>query len=54
VSQATDLSSGSGKGVTPNCPAGVFAGLSYGPDVKPAFRSTGNIAGPCGEAYMNF
>ena len=34
--------------------AGLLAGLTYGPDVDPAFRSTGNIAGPCGWSYTNF
>jgi hypothetical protein len=53
VSQATDLGSATGQGVTGNCPAGTFGGLSYGPDVNPAFRSTGNIAGPCGVSYLN-
>lgn len=54
MSQATDLSAGTGKGVSSSCPAGTFGGLTYGPDVNPAFRSTGNIAGPCGVGYTNF
>ncbi|KAL8733208.1 MAG: hypothetical protein Q9166_002225 [cf. Caloplaca sp. 2 TL-2023] len=53
VSQATDLSSGSGQGISATCPVGTFNGLSYGPDVIPAFRSTGDIAGPCGQKYTN-
>ncbi|MCJ1282971.1 hypothetical protein MMC26_002298 [Xylographa opegraphella] len=53
VSQATNLGSASGSGVSSSCPAGTFNGLSYGPDVDPAFRSTGNIIGPCGQAYTN-
>ena len=51
VSQAT---AGKGDGVgagSSSCPAGRLLGLSYGPDVSPAFRSTGNIAGPCGQVY---
>ncbi|EED18883.1 conserved hypothetical protein [Talaromyces stipitatus ATCC 10500] len=39
--------SASGKHVSRNCPAGIFNGLSYERDMNPAFRSTGNIAGPC-------
>lgn len=54
VSQATNLDSASGEGVSTSCPAGTFDGLSYGPDLKPAFRSTGNIVGPCGRSYTNF
>ena len=50
VSQASDVI-GTGQGVTSTCPSGVIAGLVYGPDVAPAFRSSGNIAGPCGSAY---
>lgn len=44
---------GTGQGVTNTCPNGVISGLTYGPDVNPAFRSTGNIVGPCGSAYNN-
>ncbi|MCJ1244660.1 hypothetical protein MMC30_001859 [Trapelia coarctata] len=44
---------GTGQGVTNSCPNGVISGLVYGPDVNPAFRSSGNIVGPCGSAYNN-
>ena len=44
---------GTGQGVSNTCPNGVISGLVYGPDVNPAFRSTGNIVGPCGSAYNN-
>ncbi|KAI2616752.1 hypothetical protein GGR54DRAFT_220519 [Hypoxylon sp. NC1633] len=54
VGTATNLTSGTGANASPVCPAGTFAGLTYGPDVAPAFRSTGNIAGPCGQGYTNF
>lgn len=53
VSQATNISSADGTDVSSVCPAGVFEGLTYGPDISPAFKSTGNIAGPCGVAYAN-
>ena len=53
VYQATDLSSGSGEDISATCPAGTFAGLSYGPDVAPYSRSTGNIIGPCGQSYTD-
>lgn len=55
VSQATNTTGkGTGKGVSAVCPVGTLAGLTYGPDVQPAFRSTGNIVGPCGVGYDNF
>ncbi|KAI1378144.1 hypothetical protein F4677DRAFT_458818 [Hypoxylon crocopeplum] len=54
VSVATDLSPGTGDNASTSCPAGTFDGLAYGPDVNPAFHSTGNIAGPCGQSYTNF
>ncbi|KAG6999514.1 mannan endo-1,4-beta-mannosidase B [Physcia stellaris] len=54
VSQAMDLGSATGLGNSTSCPAGAFGGSSYGPDVNPAFRSTGNFVGPCGERYANF
>ncbi|MCJ1366219.1 hypothetical protein MMC16_005345 [Acarospora aff. strigata] len=44
---------GTGQGVSGSCPNGKIEGLVYGPDVMPAFRSTGNIVGPCGVAYNN-
>ncbi|RYP92215.1 hypothetical protein DL770_001634 [Monosporascus sp. CRB-9-2] len=54
VSQATNAAADTGHHVTCSCPVGTFEGLIYGPDVRPAFRSTGNIAGPCGQSYTNF
>ncbi|KAL8665213.1 MAG: hypothetical protein Q9202_002435 [Teloschistes flavicans] len=53
VSQATNLTSASGQGVDATCPAGYFKGLTYLPDTQPAFRSQGNLAGPCGQTYNN-
>lgn len=56
VSQATNSSltgSASGEHVGKTCPAGTFKGLTYEQDTNPAFRSTGNIAGPCGQTYNN-
>ena len=53
MSQATDLGSASGQGNSTLCPAGTFNELTYGPDVNPVFRSTGNFAGPCGQRYTN-
>ncbi|KAL8637284.1 MAG: hypothetical protein Q9228_005426 [Teloschistes exilis] len=52
-SQATNLTSASGQGKDATCPAGYFKDLTYVPDTKPAFRSQGNIAGPCGQTYNN-
>jgi hypothetical protein len=51
VTTATDLTSASGLGVSNSCPNGLFTGLTYAPDTMPAFRSTGNFAGPCGMTY---
>ena len=42
---------GSGEGVSASCPSGKIRGLTYGPDGVPPFRSTGDLAGPCGESY---
>ncbi|KUL82473.1 hypothetical protein ZTR_10203 [Talaromyces verruculosus] len=56
VSLATNSSlagSASGEQVSTACPAGIFNGLTYEQDTNPAFRSTGNIAGPCGQTYNN-
>jgi hypothetical protein len=47
--QATDYS-GSRVGVG-GCPRGKIDGLTYGPDNGGPFRSTGDIAGPCGVEY---
>lgn len=44
---------GSGIGVSSSCPSGLFDGLAYVPDTSPAFRSTGDFAGPCGVRYEN-
>ncbi|MCJ1394520.1 hypothetical protein MMC18_007399, partial [Xylographa bjoerkii] len=54
VSQATNLETASGLSESTVCPAGTFEGLSYVPDYDPAFRSSGDIAGPCGQSYTNF
>ncbi|KAI0838528.1 hypothetical protein F5Y06DRAFT_296605 [Hypoxylon sp. FL0890] len=53
VSVATNLTDTWGENESSACPSGTFEGLTYGPDAKPAFRSTGNIAGPCGRDYTN-
>ena len=53
VSQATNLTSATGSGISNSCPAGSFEGLSYVPDFDPPFASTGDIAGPCGTSYTN-
>ncbi|KAH6642081.1 hypothetical protein C7974DRAFT_94827 [Boeremia exigua] len=45
---------GSGVGVSVSCPSGLFSGLTYTLDTSPAFRSTGDFAGPCGVQYNNF
>ncbi|KAL8834748.1 MAG: hypothetical protein Q9170_003625 [Blastenia crenularia] len=52
VSQATEVM-GTGPGISNVCPNGKFAGLTYSPDTNPPFRSTGDIAGPCGTTYNN-
>ncbi|KAL8947757.1 MAG: hypothetical protein Q9222_005997 [Ikaeria aurantiellina] len=53
VSQAISVT-GTGPGVSDVCPNGQIAGLTYNRDTNPPFRSTGNIAGPCGQTYNNF
>ncbi|MCJ1472370.1 hypothetical protein MMC13_001017 [Lambiella insularis] len=50
--QATAVT-GTGPGVSAQCPNGRIAGLTYGPDLTPPFRSTGSIAGACGVEYSN-
>ena len=45
---------GTGLGKSRTCPSGLFEGLRYGPDEKPAFRSSGNLVGGCGVEYGNF
>ncbi|OTA53181.1 hypothetical protein K449DRAFT_426864 [Hypoxylon sp. EC38] len=54
ISVATNLTASSGVNPSSVCPVGTFEGLTYGPDLNPAFLSTGNIAGPCGWDYTNF
>jgi len=39
------------QGASEQCPQGTVGGLMYGNNTNPAFRSTGNIVGPCGSAY---
>ncbi|KAL8833438.1 MAG: hypothetical protein Q9176_007978 [Flavoplaca citrina] len=52
VQQPTEII-GTGPGVSSVCPNGQIAGLTYNRDTNPPFRSTGNIAGPCGQTYNN-
>lgn len=40
------------QGESEQCPQGTIGGLTYGNDTNPAFRSTGNIVGPCGGSYV--
>lgn len=42
---------GTGEGISAFCPQGTVEGLIYSNDTDPAFRSTGNFAGPCGQVY---
>lgn len=42
---------GTGVGVSDVCPNGKIKGLVYSPDSNAPFRSTGDIAGPCGVQY---
>ncbi|RYP71668.1 hypothetical protein DL771_004619 [Monosporascus sp. 5C6A] len=42
-----------GHQVAGSCPVGTFEGLTYGPDVRPACGSTGNIARPYDQSYTN-
>lgn len=53
VSQVSGAANGDGQSVSGVCPAGRIQGLTYGPDNGGPFRSTGDIAGPCGQAYTN-
>ncbi|KAF6218114.1 hypothetical protein HO133_006072 [Letharia lupina] len=50
VDQATTVT-GSGDGISTVCPQGTVEGLTYSNDTNPAFRSTGDFAGPCGQTY---
>jgi len=52
VQQAVNVT-GNGVGLSAQCPGGQLKGLTYSNDTAPAFRSTGNIAGPCGVSYAN-
>jgi len=55
VQQAVDVvvaENGEEEGVNAQCPQGQIEGLAYGNDTDPAFRSTGNIVGPCGVSYF--
>ena len=42
---------GTGEGISTVCPQGTVEGLTYSNDTNPAFRSTGDFAGPCGQTY---
>ena len=53
VSQATVLGSANGVQSSSTCPSGLLGALTYAKDTNPAFRSTGNFAGPCGVEYAN-
>lgn len=53
VIQQADNVTGSGLGISNVCPKGYIAGLTYNRDTNPPFRSTGDIAGPCGQTYNN-
>ncbi|KAL8636941.1 MAG: hypothetical protein Q9228_005731, partial [Teloschistes exilis] len=53
VIQQADMYNGTGIGVSSVCPKGQIAGLTYNRDANPPFRSTGDIAGPCGQTYNN-
>jgi len=53
VQQAVEVDNvGEEEEVNAQCPQGTIEGLSYGNDTDPAFRSTGNIVGPCGASYF--
>ncbi|KAL8822369.1 MAG: hypothetical protein Q9191_006896 [Dirinaria sp. TL-2023a] len=53
VIQQASAPTGTGVGVSDVCPQGQIAGLTYSRDdtADPPFRSTGDIAGPCGAVY---
>lgn len=53
IRQAAAPAAGDGVGVSTVCPVGRLAGLTYARDSSPAFRSTGDLAGPCGVGYGN-
>ena len=51
VDTATPVA-GSGQGINSVCPSGTVSSLTYEPDVTCyPFRSTGDMAGPCGRQY---
>ncbi|KAG7008606.1 hypothetical protein G7Y79_00005g017470 [Physcia stellaris] len=52
VQQGTNVT-GTSEGIGSICPNGKISGLTYNPDTAPPFRSTGTIAGPCGQTYNN-
>jgi len=56
VQQAVNVTetrvNGNVQGESEQCPQGTIEGLTYGNDTNPAFRSTGNIVGPCGGSYV--
>lgn len=54
VSQAFNTGAQTGMGVSNTCPGGVLSGLVYGNDAAPAYGTTGNIAGPCAQSYVNY
>ena len=53
VSIQANIVNGSGEGISTTCPQGTVEGLTYSNDANPAFRSTGDFAGPCGQTYNN-
>ncbi|CAF9934624.1 MAG: hypothetical protein HETSPECPRED_009295 [Heterodermia speciosa] len=52
IQQATSVNA-TGEGISNSCPNGQISGLTYSDDTSPPFRSTGTIAGPCGQVYNN-
>ena len=50
IQQGTNVN-GTARGISDSCPSGQITGLTYGNDTNPPFRSTGSIAGPCGQIY---
>ena len=54
VVQQAVAPTGTGVGVSSVCPNGKISGLTYNRDSGADVRSTGDIAGPCGQFYNNF
>lgn len=54
MSQAFNTQAFTNMNVGATCPNGVLSGLVYGNDQAPAYGTTGNIAGPCGQSYVNY